>query len=90
MPETILHDLCKGFGALLSRAKVRATRDYLRQQGVYLLFCKTSTVLSIAVAVRRTSEMIFPPFRLDSCTLTNSSILSLLGPFLSRRSVSVK
>lgn len=22
MPETILHDLCKGFGALLSRAKV--------------------------------------------------------------------
>lgn len=24
MPETILHDLCKGFGALLSRAKVRA------------------------------------------------------------------
>lgn len=23
MPETILHDLCKGFGALLSRAKVR-------------------------------------------------------------------
>jgi hypothetical protein len=42
-----MHDLCKGFGALLSRSKVRRIFPYIREKQASLLFLGQALEMSL-------------------------------------------